>query len=147
MLGKKLTHPPTLPLALCGTPAHVAVQSASNLKCYSQISALGALGPGTWVLGSSFMHNVYSVFEYQTSSTPATGAAGSAAGPLASRGLKQQQAAGSAGPRVGLGELTAAEKAAAQAAFDRGLASKSSAGSSTGSTPMLVACLLLAVAL
>jgi hypothetical protein len=93
------------------------------------------------------MHNVYSVFEYQTSSTPAAAGPASAAGALTSRGLKQRQAAVPEVPRVGLGELTAAEKAAAKAAFDQGLASKSSAGKSTGSIPMLVACLLLAVAI
>jgi hypothetical protein len=66
------------------------------------------------------MHNVYTVFDYGVSGPPAQKSA--TAGP--SRGFKQ--AAASAGPRVGLGDLTAAEKAAAQAAFDKGLASKSS---------------------
>lgn len=134
-------------LATNMTPSCLPLQNPSNFKCYSQISALGALGPGTWVLGSSFMHNVYSVFEYQTSSTPASAGPASAAGPLTSRGLKQRQAPVSAGSRVGLGDLTAAEKAAAQAAYDAGLASKSIAGKSTGSIPLLVACLSLAVAM
>ena len=82
------------------------------------------------MLGSSFMHNLYSVFDYGTLGPVASSKSSSRA---ASRGLKQQVAAASAAPpRVGLGELTAAEKAAAQAAFDRGLASKSSGAGGGG---------------
>lgn len=80
---------------------------------------MGALGPGTWVLGSSFMHNMYTVFDYGAAQKP------TAAGAI--RGLKQAATA-SAEPRMGFGELNAAEKAAAQAAFDRGLASRSGGG-------------------
>lgn len=79
---------------------------------------MGALGPGAWLLGSSFMHNMYTVFDYGAAQKPAGGV----------RGLKQAAVA-SVRPRVGFGELNAAEKAAAQAAFDKGLASRSGGGS------------------
>lgn len=55
------------------------------------------------------MQNVYSVFDYSGT--------GSVAGPV---------------PRIGLGELTAAEKAAAAAAYNQGLASKSGSMSAKG---------------
>jgi hypothetical protein len=83
------------------------LQSPSNLKCYSGISAIGAIGPGVWVLGDAFMHNVYSMFDY--------GGAGSS---------------GKSPPRVGLASLAAAEQAAAAAAFQRALGSKTSSASS-----------------
>lgn len=78
------------------------------------------------MLGSSFMHNRYTVFDYRTSGPVAQ----KAATVQPSRGLKQ--AAASAGHRVGLGDLTAAEQAAAQAAFEKELASKSSAAGMGG---------------
>jgi len=103
------------------------VQNPSNSLCYFQISALGALGPGAWVLGSSFMQHVYSVFDYGTPA-PAAGSNGPVKTAAAAAA-----AAAAAVPRVGLGGLTAAEKAAARAAFDQGLASKtSSAGLYSG---------------
>lgn len=67
------------------------------------------------------MHNMYTVFDYGVG--PVTQQpAGAQNG--ASKGLKQ--AAATAGPRVGFGQLTAAEIAAAKAAYDKGLASRTS---------------------
>jgi hypothetical protein len=66
---------------------------------------MGSLPAGTWLLGDAFLRNYYAVYDYGT-------AAGS------------QQAS----PRVGLGQLNAAEQAAAAAVFDQALASKRSSG-------------------
>lgn len=71
------------------------------------------------------MQNLYTVFDYGGQGREA----GTSSSAMASRGLKQ--AAASAVPRVGLGKLTAAEQAAAQAAFDQGLAGKNGGRSST----------------
>jgi hypothetical protein len=69
------------------------------------------------------MHRMYTVFDYGAGHVAAAGA----------------------GPRVGFGELTAAEKAAAQAAFDRGLASSSGTRSSWTGWPLLLVLLGSAV--
>lgn len=105
------------------------MQNGANKQCYSQISALGGLGSGAWVLGSSFMHNVYSIFDYG-SSGPASGGNKAAASPTAVAGgrrLRQDGEVAVGVPRVGLGQLTPAEQAEQAAAFQRGLAAKSSA--------------------
>lgn len=87
--------------ARCG----VCLQSPRSLRCFSAISAIGGLGPGAWVLGSTFLHSLYSVYEY-----------GSGAG------------GGGGGPRVGLASLTAKEVKAAAALYERQLSAKTGRG-------------------
>uniref|UniRef100_A0A383VHK1 Peptidase A1 domain-containing protein n=1 Tax=Tetradesmus obliquus TaxID=3088 RepID=A0A383VHK1_TETOB len=94
-------------------PAAYAYQSPQDLKCYSGLIAMGSLPAGTWLLGDAFLRNYYTVYDYGTA---AAAAAGGATGSQPAR------------PRVGLGQLTAAEQAAAAAVFDQALASKSSSG-------------------
>jgi hypothetical protein len=81
-------------------------QNPQDLLCYSGLIAMGSLPAGTWLLGDAFLRNYYTVYDY--------GAAASAA------------SSNKPSPRVGLGQLNAAEQAAAAAVFDQALASKQS---------------------
>lgn len=86
-------------------------QSPRDFRCYSAITAIGALGPGAWVLGHKLLHNVISVYDYGARSS--------------------SRSKGAPSPRVGIGQLTAAEKAAAEAQFDKALGSKRSSAVQT----------------
>ena len=111
------------------------LQDPQSLQCYSGIAAMGSLPPSTWVLGDAFMHLYYTVFDFGKAAVPT----GSPETFLVNAGGQGS----SSGPRVGIGALTPAEKAAASELYQQGLASKSSddwaVANATGSLLRLMA--------
>eukprot|EP00775_Hariotina_reticulata_P012073 gene12073-12214_t len=96
-----------------------AYQDPSSMKCYSGITSLGSLYPGSWVLGDAFMHNYYTIFDLDPSES-------------SKKNGKPSNANGRSLSRIGIAQLTAAEQAVQVELFDAAVAGKSSAATIPG---------------
>jgi len=90
-------------------------QDPTTLKCYSGITSLGSLYPGSWVLGDAFMHNYYTIFDLDPSDSTHDG--------------QPSNAGRRSSTRVGIAQLNVAEQAIQAELFDTAVAGKSSAAS------------------
>jgi hypothetical protein len=92
-------------------------QDPTTLKCYSGITSLGSLYPGSWVLGDAFMHNYYTIFDLDPSEE------------ISKHDGQPSNAGRRSSTRVGIAQLNVAEQAIQAELFNTAVAGKSSAAS------------------